>query len=258
MSLSELIDGVVASEKTLTVFDPSDGVVEQLAEHFVDRNVSVESASSDEGPSNFAVLRTDETFHTAVSVDEILKRPEDIEPGFERDSYAPILDHLDEMLFTSYDREQMLSATREIEDRAWRVGAGEIHAGFQVGRNISPQLETYRRLGSRDELSVHAYVYPDSDIPRVDQFQLHLSRSDEIRNSWFVVYDGNGVDDYKCALVAEETDSDVGFSGFWTYDPATVDYITNYLVTSYFSIESDGAGEFERTSMTARPKRHRH
>ncbi|RLM56899.1 histidine kinase, partial [Halorubrum sp. Atlit-26R] len=52
MSLSELISGVAASERTLTVFNPTPGVVGRLAEHFADRNVSVVSASSDEGPSN--------------------------------------------------------------------------------------------------------------------------------------------------------------------------------------------------------------
>ncbi|ELZ97944.1 hypothetical protein C440_01813 [Haloferax mucosum ATCC BAA-1512] len=242
MSLSELIAGVAASEKTLTVFNPDDDTVEQLAAHFADRNLSVVPAYADEGPSNFAVLGSGDTFHTAVSVDDILKQPEDVHPGFERDSYAPILDHLDETLFTSYGREKMLSATREIEDRAWRVGAGELHAGFQLGDNLEPQLETYRRLGGRDQLSVHAYIYPEGDIPAADQFQLHLSRSDEIRNSWFVVYDGSGVADYKCALVAEEPEPGAGFSGFWTYDPSTVDYIRNYLASTYSVIESDGSG----------------
>ncbi|POG56099.1 DICT sensory domain-containing protein [Haloferax marisrubri] len=256
MSLSELISGVAASERTLTVFNPTPGVVERLAEHFADRNVSVESASSDEGPSNYAVLGTGDKFHTAVSVDDLLARPEDVKPGFERDSYAPVLDHLDETLFTSYDRQQMLNATREIEDRAWRVGAGQLHSGFQSGENLRPQLETYRRLGSRDDLSVHAYIYPNGEVPQADQFQLHLARSDEIRRSWFVAYDGNGVGDYKCALVAEETEPGFGFTGFWTYDPSTVDYIVNHLVSSYSIIESDGSGGdgFDRRQVTVRPK----
>jgi DICT domain-containing protein len=135
----------------------------------------------------------------------------------------------------------MLAATREIEDRAWRVGAGQLHAGFQYADNLLPQLDTYERLGERDGLSVHAYVYPSGTVPRVDRFLLHLARTEEIELSWFVVYDGNGIDDYKCALLAEE-DPLGGFSGFWTYDPSTVDYLVNYLQSTYAIIKSDGDG----------------
>ncbi|ELZ80461.1 hypothetical protein C455_06306 [Haloferax larsenii JCM 13917] len=242
MSLGDLIDGVVASEKTLTVFNPVGDVTDRLAAHFSDRNISVTSACSPHGPSNYAVLSTDDTFHTAVAVDDLLDPPEQVEPGFERQQYAPVLDHLDETLFTSYDRDKMLAATREIEDRAWRVGAGHLYSGFQTGDNLRPQQTAYERLGDRGDLSVHAYVYPSERVPQADSFQLHLARTEEIRNSWFVVYDGNGINDYKCALVAEERPHEAGFTGFWTYDPSTVDYLVNYLQTTYASIESDGTG----------------
>ena len=248
MSLSELIAGVAAAERTLTVFNPRDDAVERLAEHFHDRNITVEAATTAEGPSNFAVLGTDESFHTAVDVNDVLRDADDVEPGFEREPYVPILDHLDETLFTSYDRQQMLNATREIEDRAWRVGAGELHSGFQTGANLRKQLDSYRQLGSRDDLYVHAYIYPAEPVPQVDEIQLHLTRSPEILRSWFVAYDGNGVDDYKCALVAEERTSDPGFTGFWTYDPSTVDYILNHLTTTYSIIESDGSDADETAS----------
>ncbi|KTG27034.1 DICT sensory domain-containing protein [Haloferax profundi] len=253
MSLSELIAGVAAAERTLTVFNPREGVVDRLAEHFEDRNVSVEAATVDSGPSNYAVLGTGEKFHTAVDVAHVLKDAEDVEPGFERESYAPILDHLDETLFTSYDRQKMLNATREIEDRAWRVGAGQLHSGFQTGDNLDPQLESYNRLGERNDLFVHAYIYPSADVPKVDNFQLHLARSAEVRRSWFVVYDGNGVDDYKCGLVAEEQPDGQGFRGFWTYDPSTVDYVLSHLTTTYSIIESDGRGDSEVTSSSTHP-----
>ena len=255
MSLSELIAGVAASERTLTVFNPRDDAVERLAEHFQDRNVSVVAASADEGPSNYAVLGTDENFHTAVDVDDVLRDADDVEPGFEREPYVPILDHLDETLFTSYDRDKMLNATREIEDRAWRVGAGELHSGFQLGENLRPQLDSYRQLGGRDSLSVHAYIYPSDHVPTTEQFQLHIARSKEILRSWFVVYDGNGVDDYKCALVAEQNPLRSGFRGFWTYDPSTVDTILDHLTTTYSIIESDGYGDDETGPPSVDPRR---
>ncbi|WP_411966329.1 DICT sensory domain-containing protein [Haloferax sp. YSMS24] len=256
MSLSELIAGVAASEQTLTVFNPREGAVERLADHFHDRNISVEAVETADGPSNFAVLGTGKTFHAAVDVNNVLRDADDVEPGFEREPYVPILDHLDETLFTSYDRRQMLNATREIEDRAWRVGAGELHSGFQTGANLRKQLDSYRQLGSRNDLYVHAYLYPTDSVPQVDEIQLHLTRSTEIRRSWFVAYDGNGVDDYKCALVAEEDDSATGFDGFWTYDPSTVDYILDHLTRTYSIIESDGSNTDETpppSSGTSRP-----
>ncbi|WP_396613449.1 DICT sensory domain-containing protein (plasmid) [Haloferax sp. S1W] len=242
MSLSDLIDSVAASEKTLTVFNPDGAVADRLAEHFKNRNLTVTAASSPHGPSNYAVLSTGETFHTAVAVEDLLVTPDRVEPGFEREPYVPILDYLDETLFTSYDRGQMLAATREIEDRAWRVGAGHLYAGFQTGENLREQLPAYQRLGDRGDLSVHAYAYPSCEVPPAETFQLHLARAEEIRTSWFVVYDGNEINDYKCALVAEEATRGTGFTGFWTYDPLTVDYLVDYLRTTYTSIESDGMG----------------
>lgn len=44
-------------------------------------------------------------------------------------------------------------------------------------------------------------------------------------------------------LVAEETELGFGFTGFWTYDPPTVDYIVNHFVSSYPIIESNGPGD---------------
>ena len=38
---------------------------------------------------------------------------------------------LEETLFTSFDRRQLLGTAREIEDRAWRVGVGTLRVGFQ-------------------------------------------------------------------------------------------------------------------------------
>ena len=70
-------------------------------------------------------------------------------------------------------------------------------------------------------------------MPRHDtDLTIHVERSDEIRESWFVVYDGGGVDVNKCALVAEEREPR-SFYGFWTYDPETVDWLLEYLSETY-------------------------
>ena len=186
MSLIEIIAGVEAREATLTVFDTDPAVAEALTAHFADRNLVVVDERTTHGPSGYAVLERDGEFVTAVSTDELLPSSSEQTEGDRVGE--PILDRLEETLFTSYAREDMVAASREIEDRAWRVGDGELHAGFQT--------------------------------------------LDVIRETWFVAYDGGGLDTAKCVLLAEEREPG-GFYGFWSYDPETVDEVIDYLTERY-------------------------
>jgi hypothetical protein len=244
MSLTELIAGVENHEKTLTVFNADATTVEAVRERFHDRNLTVTAEQTpSRRPGGFVVLSNtkevgEEEFVTAASVEDVLSQSDPNEPDFDEASYRPILDHLDETMFTSYDTKQMVAASREIEDRAWRLGKGQLHAGFQMLSILDDQMDVYKRLASKDGLDVHAYAYPDTEVPRHDtDLTIHVERSTEIEKSWFVVYDGGGVDVNKCALLAEERDPRA-FYGFWTYDPDTVDWIIDYLEASYGLIES--------------------
>ncbi|WP_122089606.1 DICT sensory domain-containing protein [Halalkalicoccus subterraneus] len=239
MSLSELISGVEAHEMTLTVYN-ADGAVEDLRERFADRNLTVEAGAADSGPDRFVTLDSDGTFVSATGLDDLLKEPSE-RTNFENDPYRPILDHLDETMFTSYSRRKMLAASREIEDRAWRVGKGQLHAGFQRISVLESQLETYSALGSRDALTVHTYGTPDIEIPTQTDFLIHAEGAEEIATSWFVAFDGADIDEMKCALLAEERDPGE-FYGFWTYDPSTIDYIVSHLTSTYVPVDADGSG----------------
>jgi DICT domain-containing protein len=239
MTLRELIEGVEAHEKTLTVFDPDPGVVKALRAHFGDRNLVVERADAERGPRNYAVLGQDDEFMTAVAVDTLLGSEGRSETGMVDAPYRPILDHLDETMFTSYDRGRMLAASREIEDRAWRSESGTLHAGFQYPSNVKPQRGAYERLGNRGDLSVHVYVASGDPLDPLDGVTLHVEDCEEIRRSWFVAFDGGGLRENMCALVAEEREGQEGFYGFWTYDPSTVDYVLNHLEVTYTAQESD-------------------
>jgi DICT domain-containing protein len=148
------------------------------------------------------------------------------------------LDHLDETMFTSYSREDMVAASREIEDRAWRVGDGELHAGFQTLDVLTGETDTYDLLGGKERLDVHAYAADEGDAPDVEHYTVHVGETAEIRETWFVAYDGGGYDEAKCALLAEER-APGEFYGFWSYDPETVDYIIDYL-TDRYGTESGG------------------
>ncbi|MFO7925808.1 MAG: DICT sensory domain-containing protein [Halobacteriota archaeon] len=252
MSLIELIAGVADHEKTLTVFNAEEETITTLREQFHDRNLSVFGEHTPSGkPEAFTVLADGDEFVTAAAIDTILD-PEietradpaahtagrKTEPGFEGDAYRPILDHLDETMFTSYDIEQMVAASREIEDRAWRIGKGSIHSGFQRLSILAGQMDIYEQLAEKRDLDVHAYAAPDADVPDHDtDLTIHVERSDEIERTWFVAYDGAGIDVNKCALLAEERESR-SFYGFWTYDPSTVDWIIDHLESTYGLIES--------------------
>lgn len=240
MSLTELIAGVEDHEKTLTIFNADEETVSTLREQFHDRNLAVSAERTPSGkPEAFVVLSDDGQFVTATDV-ETLIRPGDerAEPGFEGESYQPILDHLDETLFTSYDIGQMVAASREIEDRAWRLGKGALHSGFQRLSILREQMDIYEQLAEKDALDVHAYAAPDAEMPDHEtDLTIHVERSDEIERSWFVAYDGGGIDVNKCALLAEERGSR-SFYGFWTYDPTTVDWIIEHLESTYGLLES--------------------
>lgn len=232
MSLTELIANVEAHEKTLTVFGGDAESLAQLRERFATRNVAIERGAVAEGPEGFAVLHDDGDFVTAVNLSALVG-PEANGTGLADAPHQELLERLDETMFTAYDREQMLAASREIEDRAWRIGRGELHAGFQTPATMASQRESYERLAAAEALAVHAYAAAiDDDRPDLPGVSQHFADVEELRRTWFVVYDGDGVDANKCALLGEERD-DGEFFGFWTYDPRTVDWIVSHLREQY-------------------------
>ncbi|WP_435067768.1 DICT sensory domain-containing protein [Haloplanus sp. C73] len=241
MGLFELIAAVDDEAKTLTVCNPEAGVTSALREHFADRNLAIERADVDSGPQNYAVLSHGDQFLAAIDVSDVLAEQPGVEPGFTRETYDAVLDELDETMFTSYDTERMVAASKEIEDRAWRGGAGELHAGFQTCGRFASQAEAYDHIAQRDSLAVHVYAHPEGqeDFTPPSAPTLHLSTATEIRDTWFVAYDGGGVDAAKCALLAEER-LPGSFYGFWTYDAETVDDIIDHLRSTYACPEADG------------------
>lgn len=238
MSLTELITGVEDHQKTLTVFNAEAAVAEDLRERFADRNVRVQSERTESGrPGEFITLSDGEDIIAAASLSSFTDSLADGDQYITRDNspYASILDHLDETLFTSWSIQRMTAASREIEDRAWRVGHGSLYAGFQTLSTLQGELDLYERLGETD-VEVHAYAVPDIEPPEYSTFSLHLERAAEIADTWFVVFDGGGDPTQKCALLAEEREPRE-FYGFWTYDESTVDWIIDYLNSTYGYLE---------------------
>lgn len=87
----------------------------------------------------------------------------------------------------------------------------------------------YERL-TDSALDVHVYGVPDAD-PELP-VTVHAGEGEELRRGWFVVHDGDGNDGWKAALIAHEVGENT-YSGFWTFDPDTVDDLLAYLRATY-------------------------
>ncbi|MDS0298730.1 sensor protein [Halogeometricum sp. S1BR25-6] len=229
MSLRDIVAAVGERERTLVLYEPvSDRLLEQVREYLAPYPLTVERRDGGESLSGTAEL-TDGDGSWVRTDCSALSAP--LTPEAFEAALSDVLTRIDRTTFTSYDGARMVSASREIEDRAWRSGSGTLHAGFQRASALRRQAEVYRRL-ARKNLDIHVYAVPEGDAPTLDGATVHLVDDEEIAATWFVVYDGDGEDASKCALLAEERDQNV-FRGFWTYDPRVVDDVLSHLSNRY-------------------------
>lgn len=235
MTLSSIVEDVTGQERTLTIYDASDPeAVRAVEDHFIVQRVSVEESTAPDGPDDFAVLHDDGEFLAAADL-ETLRRAVSFEAGLlgatdlAEVPTPDVLKHVGNTTFTSYGKRRMILASREIEERAWRAGGGELYSGFQKLSLFRHQWELYERVADRG-VSIHAYGVPDWNPPDVPWLTVHASDDEEIRRSWFVGFDSP--DDRDCALLAEECAPNE-FGGFWTYDDSIVDDVLGHLRETY-------------------------
>jgi DICT domain-containing protein len=168
-------------------------------------------------------------------------RPDSLEgvsPG-----YRGLFDALEQTLVTTGDRGQLLGASRELEDRAFRVGTGTLRVSFQRFSAFGSQVETYRHLASETALDIHVYGesakagenssadgVPDWEPPDIEGVTYHATENPEIERHWAIGFDGGDGDQQACGLLARETNGE--YEGFWTYDPGTVETLLNGLRAS--------------------------
>lgn len=243
MGLRQLIEFIQTLEKELALInvDSAESMEQQLAEYFDTQNVRIRSYRTSSGtPADTAVLSTDNEVLEMISIETLRGLVDSVQSGptsvGQHDiEYDAVLGHLKETTFTSYDTEQMLYASREIEDRARRVGDGTVHAGFQRCSVMADQRVIYTDLTEKG-VEVHAYGIPDAEIPDLGSSQLHTVDTEEIAKTWFVIFDGAGDVTQKSALIAEERNPN-SFFGFWTYDAKIVDTALDYLEQTYVSTD---------------------
>ncbi len=232
-------------ELRLLNVDPTDGIHEELDAFFETQNVRIAVDRTASGkPEAVAVLSNATEVLAVVDVSTLRGLLESVSTGtgdlgIADREYESVLRHLKETTFTSHDTEQLLYASREIEDRARRVGRGSIHTGFQQCSVMAEQGSVYADL-TRRGVSVHAYGVPDVTPPDLGSGQVHPVSTDEIEETWFVVFDGGGNNTQKSALLARERDENA-FYGVLTYDPGFVDHVLRYLHRTYGSSSGDAA-----------------
>ena len=234
MTFEQFRATVETRRKRLTVYSSDDPDVEA---YFDGRNVAVETRSLPGDVDGFVVVHDHEGFVGAIAIEtlrELLEPPvpRPWDPAILSEGYRTLFEILENSVFVSLDRGQLLSASREIENRAWRVGRGTLLVGFQRPAAFEKQRPIYDALVDDTALEVHVYVRDDSTVPERSDVAVHLEDDGEVGDYWFLAFDGDGDDDQKCALLAEER-SPGEYDGFWTYDPELVDDLSAYVRRTY-------------------------
>lgn len=235
-SLQTLLEDLSAGRRTVTVYaaDPPSDLAERLADWHVD--VRFDRLPPDSG-TGFVTVRQGDRFLGAVPLETVATLFEPTPGVLDADTsetgvLEPLLELLDDTLFRSFERRQLLAATREIEDRAWRHGQGELHTGFQRPAALAAQRSVYHRLAETD-LDVHVYFDGRWDATPIPGVTEHATRDGELGRFWFAAFRPDAAArSQACALLARERDPDA-YGGFWTYDPDRVEALVAHLRATY-------------------------
>ncbi|MDS0297211.1 histidine kinase [Halogeometricum sp. S1BR25-6] len=230
--LGAILAAAERRRKTVTYYAPETG---DLAERLDTRNLDVEFRPTPPGgPEPFLVVRDEGGFRGAMPVsalrEHVVARNRRGAAAEDSEARAIAVELLDDTVFASLTKRQLLRTTREFEDRAWRVGTGALHAGFQSAAAFAPQRELYRALAAETALDLHVYVADGDGVEPLSEpnATLHTDPAAEVGRYWFFVFDGGEEPEQAVTLVAEEQ-SDGSFRGVWTYDPDLVDRALSLL-----------------------------
>jgi hypothetical protein len=228
MTFTSLIDEVREKNRTVTVYrrgDPPE-IETWLANH----GVAVESRSLPVGgPDPFMEIKTDDEVVGIIGVDAVeqLLTPPIRRPGDRTDiseGYRVLFEMLEQTVFSGMTRRELLAVSREIEDRAFRVGDGTLRVSFQTLSTFRSQIAVYRALGTETSLDIHVYGIGDWTPPPIAGVTYHADEALRVGAYWVLAYDGGPDATQACGLVAEERGDE--YTGFWANDSATVEHIT--------------------------------
>lgn len=233
MTLNALIEEFRAQKHQVTVYRSGDqrAIESWLATH----GVPVESRSLPAGgPAPFIEIKTDGDVVGIIGVEavEALFEPPIRPPGDRAGvsaGYRALFEILEKTVLTGMTRRELLAVSREIEDRAFRVGEGTLWVSFQTLSTFRSQTDVYRTLGAETDLEIHIYGVEDWTPPAIDGITYHPKASERFEPYWVLAYDGGPDETQASGLVAEAHAE--GYTGFWTNDVATVETIANTFET---------------------------
>lgn len=223
---AETIDDVRTHRKTVRVcnFTGTDEQLAAIVDHMEPHSVDVTVVDDPARPENVVDLLWRDTVEATSPVDEVLgfvrAWAESMSTGLATEPPA-VLAKLSDTFFESFDKRRMVMASRLVEFRAWNQGSGVLHAGFQDLAKVDHQRSTYQNLADSG-VEVHVHGAPAPETTGGLDLHVHESTDPEVARHWWVAYDGDGDDEDKAVLLAEEREPD-RFYGFWTYDAGVVD-----------------------------------
>jgi hypothetical protein len=264
-SLRAFIDRLAPPERSLVILNRSapDAVRRLLDGLFEDQPVTVAERDAPEaGETNVVALVDDGEVLARSTVDELLSTillvNSDLyktgSRGLDAIELPTVLDGLDDVPFrlrgypeSNKEKLLLITVSRVIERRAAEAGAGTLRSSFQYLSRLEDESGTrtvYETVG-RAGTDVHVYGIDDWDPAEQLPVTVHGGTSEEYRRSWFVVFrppdaigasrdeavaHNSGAESVPgpAALVALEDERNV-WDGFWTYRPAVVAEIDDYL-----------------------------
>lgn len=241
-SLQAVFEQVASERLTLFVVNAPDDARAELERLLSRLNVEVRGATLPDGPASFVVLSRGDELVAAEPVERVRVSAD----GFEGDQLPDQRDLstvFSEVVAAEFGvrnvtRRELVRTSRLFERAARRREAGTLHAGFQRLSRIGADERThdlYQALADT-EVDIHLYGEPDAD-PGIEGATVHGSDAAEIRDSWFVAYDGAGDPDRMGALLCFERKPG-SYDGFWTFRPEIVAGLVSYLESTYDPTEA--------------------
>lgn len=208
-TLQSLVDDLSAQRRIVTVYaaDPPADLAERLSDWHAD--VRFDRLPPESG-AGFVTVRQGDRFLGTVPLETVATLFEPTAGVFdaastETGSLDPLLELLDDTLFQSFERRQLLAATHEIEDRAWRHGQGAsrwLPAPGRTGRPASRLRTTRGKWPRRTRLRRRGVGRPP--IAGVTE---HSESDGELGQFWFVAFQPDAAArSQTCALLARERD----------------------------------------------------
>jgi len=246
--LQQFIDDLESQHRRLVVVNGSavSAKVDRIVDYFERFDLDPSHVSAAGLPKAFLVLTDGDACLGSIDIGELHDYLFDsfsgdaLEELTEDNRQRPIVEgflaRLDQNVYSlsGERRLPLVCVSQLLESRAWRRGTGHLHAGMQSLSTFERAPETWTRYRKISVSGVETTVYGRPDWTPDDWGSVTAygdETGDLVGEYWFAVYSGPEVND-DGALLAHETGTD-RYTGFWTFDSATVDELVETLVADY-------------------------